>query len=82
MVNFNPSQIFYAICGGLTLGLACTLNYVIRGKDTGMTRIAYNIITLNKSNIIDLLYFRITSINVIIFWWNFNNIFIILYFIW
>lgn len=41
------NSLFYPACGGLILGLACTLNYVIRGKDTGMTRIAYNIATMN-----------------------------------
>jgi hypothetical protein len=44
----SEETLFYAACGGLILGLACTLNYMLRGKETGMTRIAYNISTLNK----------------------------------
>jgi hypothetical protein len=48
MVNINLDALFYAACGGILLGLACTLNYVIRGKDTGMTRIAFNIATIKK----------------------------------
>jgi hypothetical protein len=46
----KEEALFFAACGGLTLGFACTLNYVIRGKETGMTRIAYNIATMKKCN--------------------------------
>ena len=43
----EKNSLFFAVCGGLILGFACTLNYVIRGKDTGMTRIAFNLATMN-----------------------------------
>jgi hypothetical protein len=48
MVTFDPSQILFAALGGITLGLATSLNYVVRGKVTGMSGIAYGIISLNK----------------------------------
>lgn len=44
----DRESLCYAAYGGLILGAACTANYVIRGKDTGMTRIAYNLVTMNK----------------------------------
>ena len=46
-VAYDQNSLFYAACGGVILGIACTLNYVIRGKDTGMTRIAFNLATMN-----------------------------------
>ncbi len=47
-LSFDSNALYYAACGGLILGIACSLNYIIRGKDTGMTRIAYNFATFNK----------------------------------
>ncbi len=44
----HRESLCYAAYGGLILGAACTANYVIRGRDTGMTRIAYNLVTMNK----------------------------------
>ena len=46
-VAYDQNSLFYAACGGVILGIACTLYYVIRGKDTGMTRIAFNLPTMN-----------------------------------
>ena len=44
----DHDALYYAALGGVILGVACSLNYVIRGKDTGMTRIAFNIATFKK----------------------------------
>lgn len=48
MVAFDLNTITFAAIGGLLLGLATSLNYIIRGKVTGMSGIAYGIISLNK----------------------------------
>lgn len=48
MVNFVPDAIIFASIGGILLGIATSLNYVVRGKVTGMSGIAYGIISLNK----------------------------------
>lgn len=48
MVAFDLSTITFAAIGGLLLGLATSLNYIIRGKVTGMSGIAYGILSLNK----------------------------------
>lgn len=45
MVQFDSDSIFYATLGGLTLGLATSLNYAIRGKVTGMSGIAYGLVS-------------------------------------
>lgn len=50
MVTFEPNQILFASLGGLLLGLATSLNYIIRGKVTGMSGIAYGIVSLNRGN--------------------------------
>jgi len=60
MVVFEPNQIGFATLGGIILGLATSLNYIFRGKVTGMSGIVYGIISLNKSNLIN--YFKINSL--------------------
>lgn len=49
MVTFEGNQILFASIGGLILGLATSLNYIIRGKVTGMSGIAYGVVSINKS---------------------------------
>jgi hypothetical protein len=51
MVIFEPDQIGFATLGGLILGIATSLNYILRGKVTGMSGIVYGIISINKSNL-------------------------------
>jgi hypothetical protein len=48
MVQFDGNQITFACIGGLLLGVATSLNYIVRGKVTGMSGIAYGVISLNK----------------------------------
>lgn len=54
MVTFEPSQIVFASVGGLLLGLATSLNYIIRGKVTGMSGIAYGLLSLNKCTFVNI----------------------------
>lgn len=48
MVTFDGNQIAFACFGGLLLGIATSFNYIVRGKVTGMSGIAYGIISINK----------------------------------
>ena len=50
MVNFDGNQIIFAAVGGIILGVATSLNYIIRGKVTGMSGIVFGIVSVNKSN--------------------------------
>lgn len=50
MVYFDGNAIIFAALGGILLGIATSLNYIVRGKVTGMSGIAYGIISLNRSN--------------------------------
>lgn len=49
MVFVSASQYLYAALGGVLLGIATSLNYVMRGKVTGMSGIVYSLVSLNKS---------------------------------
>ena len=51
MVNFNSDQIIFAAVGGILLGLATSINYVIRGKVTGMSGIVFGIVSCNQSTL-------------------------------
>lgn len=48
MVQLDYDTLAYASLGGLILGIATSLNYIIRGKVTGMSGIVYGIISYNK----------------------------------
>ncbi len=50
MVTFETDQIIIAAVGGLTLGIATSINYVLRGKVTGMSGIVFGIASLKKGN--------------------------------
>jgi|JI9StandDraft_1071089.scaffolds.fasta_scaffold144263_1 hypothetical protein len=51
MVYVNTGEYLYAVLGGLLLGVATSLNYILRGKVTGMSGIVYSIISINKSTL-------------------------------
>ena len=51
MVVFDEKAIAFAAGGGLILGVATSLNYILRGKVTGMSGIVYGIVSLNKSKV-------------------------------
>lgn len=50
MVTWNPDQIIFASIGGILLGIASSINYMIRGKVTGMSGIVFGVVSWNKSN--------------------------------
>jgi uncharacterized membrane protein YedE/YeeE len=49
MVNIDDNPLYYASIGGIIIGIATSLNYVIRGSVTGMSGILYSTVTLDKS---------------------------------
>lgn len=68
MVTFDTDAIVCATVGGLLLGLATSINYIIRGKVTGMSGIFYGIISLNKCT--QYVYHSLTSIKIKYSWRN------------
>jgi hypothetical protein len=50
MLGGDSTEYLYAALGGLLLGIATSINYMFRGKVTGMSGIVYSIISFNKSN--------------------------------
>ena len=70
MVEFDSNAIMFATIGGIILGLSTSINYIIRGKVTGMSGIAYGIISLNKSNLYILLLLRLITLKIIYCWWH------------
>jgi hypothetical protein len=48
MVQVLENPYYYAAAGGVLLGIATSLNYVLRGKVTGMSGIVYGIVTCHK----------------------------------
>jgi hypothetical protein len=48
MVTFETDAIIFAAVGGIMLGIATSLNYIVRGKVTGMSGIVYGIVSLDK----------------------------------
>lgn len=49
MVYVDTPAYLYAVLGGALLGIATSINYVLRGKVTGMSGILFGIVSLNKS---------------------------------
>ena len=50
MVQFDGQYVLCAALGGILLGVATSINYILRGKVTGMSGIVFGIISINKSN--------------------------------
>lgn len=50
MDTLDTNPLIFAAIGGSILGLATSLNYIIRGKVTGMSGIVFGIVSLNKGN--------------------------------
>ena len=50
MVDIQTNPLYYAVAGGLIIGLSVSLHYVLKGSITGMSGIIYGIISLNTSN--------------------------------
>jgi hypothetical protein len=49
MVFSNPTELGYAAVGGALLAIATTINYVFRGRITGMSGYFWSIVSLNRS---------------------------------
>lgn len=54
MVYYNPTELGYAAIGGALLAIATTINYVFRGKITGMSGYFWSIVSFNRS----ILFFK------------------------
>lgn len=49
MVDIETNPLYYATVGGIILGIATSLHYVLKGKVTGMSGIIYDVTFFNKS---------------------------------
>ena len=56
IVNFTPVE---SLLGGAIIGLAVALLYLLRGNDTGVSGIYFNVISANKSGFVWRLLFVI-----------------------
>ena len=56
IVNFTPVE---SLLGGAIIGLAVALLYLLRGNDTGVSGIYFNVISANKSGFVWRLLFII-----------------------
>lgn len=50
MVDIETNPLYYAAVGGVLLGIATSLNYVLKGNITGMSGLMYDIAFFNISN--------------------------------
>lgn len=56
MVDIETNPLYYAAAGGVIVGIATSLHYVLKGNVTGMSGILYGIVSLDKSS--NFLYSR------------------------
>lgn len=54
MVDIDTNPLYYAAAGGLILGIATSLHYILYGKVTGMSGILYDVTFLNMSNFLSI----------------------------
>lgn len=70
MVDIETNPLYYAATGGIFIGIATSIHYVLKGNVTGMSGILYGIISLEKSKnifIIDDLHNKLSILGGIIF---------------
>ena len=48
MVIVDENPFYYAAAGGIILGISTSINYVLRGKVTGMSGMVYGVASLQK----------------------------------
>jgi hypothetical protein len=48
MVVIDENPFYYAAAGGVILGISTSVNYMLRGKVTGMSGLIYGIVSLQK----------------------------------
>lgn len=46
MVDIETNPLYYAAAGGVIVGIAASLHYVLKGNVTGMSGILYGIVSL------------------------------------
>ncbi len=49
MVDISTNPLYYAAVGGIILGIATSLHYVLKGNVTGMSGIIYDLAFFNLS---------------------------------
>jgi hypothetical protein len=49
LINFNTTDIGFAILGGALIGLATTLHLLLKGRVTGFSGIFFSLITYDKT---------------------------------
>lgn len=49
MVYIDSTSLTHAAIGGALLGIASSINYVVRGKVTGMSGLMYSLVSFNRS---------------------------------
>lgn len=52
MVEIEANPLYFAATGGLIIGIATSLHYVLKGNITGMSGIVFGIASLDKSMLI------------------------------
>lgn len=50
MVHWNSSEVILALLGGVFIGLATSIHYLVMGRVTGFSGIYYSLITYDKSS--------------------------------
>ena len=50
MVDLESNPLYFAAIGGLILGISTSLNYILKGKITGMSGAVFGVVSLNKCN--------------------------------
>lgn len=49
-MNFNQKDIMLAAAGGLLIGVATSLHYLVKGRVTGFSGIYYSLITADRQS--------------------------------
>lgn len=51
-MTIDQAGIMHGAIGGLILGVACSINFAVRGQVTGMSGAVFGIVSLDKSMIL------------------------------
>lgn len=49
MIDLETNPLYYAAIGGIILGIATSIHYVLKGNVTGISGIIYDIVSFNMS---------------------------------
>lgn len=50
MVYWNSEDVYLALIGGVLIGVATSIHYLVKGRVTGFSGIYYSLITYDKSS--------------------------------